>query len=319
MSARLLEELGVTERGGKPRNTGLTIAIDEFKPLDWDLLAEASGYVDYTKIALSTPLMVERSKILERVRRYHDLGVRVLSSGTLMDVAVRKNAVPQITRGLKDLGFDAVGVRWPERDGAPAGAKGGVLREISNQSMEPVLEVGDARTGTSPALAAIRQATGVKGSRVIVAVPFTGQGRGQESINWEALNEIAGTFGPPNLVLEALLQPALVQLVLEFGPEVNLSGVPIDEALSLEMHRLGLTTETLGTSRQVQSVEGPPAAKFVYHLIRAEHPIDQGTLILRSGLPRRTVQGAIRFLVEKGLIREVADASDMRRHRYTPS
>ena len=98
---------------------------------------------------------------------------------------------------------------------------------------------------------------------------------------------------------------------------MNLAGVPVDEVLVLEMQRLGLTVETLGLSRPLQSFDGSPAAKFIYHLIRTEHPIDQATLRLRSGLPRRTIQAALSSLVERGLVREVPDASDLRKHRYT--
>jgi len=84
------------------------------------------------------------------------------------------------------------------------------------------------------------------------------------------------------------------------------------------MQRLGLTIETLGVSPPVQNVQGSPAAKFVYHLIKLEHPIDQPTLIQRSGLPKRTLQAALSYLVDSGLVREVSDMSDLRRHKYTP-
>ena len=161
----------------------------------------------------------------------------------------------------------------------------------------------------------------LKSHRVIVKVPKTGTGAGgsdtQREGTWDVLNEVAGTFGPPSLIFEAQEMRQLSVLVLEFGPTVNLAGVPLNEALVLEMHRLGLTVETLGLSRPLQSFEGPPAVKFVYHLVRTEHPIDQATLCLRSGLPRRTVQAALSTLVESRLVREVSDSSDLRRRSYT--
>ena len=150
-----------------------------------------------------------------------------------------------------------------------------------------------------------------------------GQGRGigiynsQGEVIWDTLNEIVGRFGPPNVVFEAPLESQRSALTLEFGPNVNLASVPVDEVLVLEMQRLGLTTETLGVSPPVQNVQGSPAAKFVYHLIKQEHPIDQPTLIQRSGLPKRTLQAALSYLVERGLVREVSDMSDLRRHKYT--
>ena len=109
-----------------------------------------------------------------------------------------------------------------------------------------------------------------------------------------------------------------IALTLEFGPNVNLASVPVNCITTLEMQRLGLTTETLGVTPPVQSVQGSPASKFVYHLIKSEHPIDQQALIQTSGLPKRTLQAALRYLVEGGFVREVPDMSDLRRHKYTP-
>ena len=59
-----------------------------------------------------------------------------------------------------------------------------------------------------------------------------------------------------------------------------------------------------------------PALIGVFSQTEAEHPIDQATLIARSGLPKRTVQGALNYLVGKGLVRTVSEPSDMRRHKY---
>src|SRR5437870_3019331 len=213
MNGRLLDELITATRSSKPRDTGLTIASDSFSPIEDEVLEQTAEYIDFVKFGLSTPLLIEKSKLLERVSRYHALGLSVVSGGTLI--------------------------------------------------------------------------------------------------------EIAGRFGPPNLIFKATQTSQRTGLILEFGPAVNLAGVPVNEILTLEMQRLGLTPETLGLSRPVEDDAGSPASKFVYHLIKSEHPIDQTTLILRSGLPKRTVQGALSYLVNKGLVRVVSESSDMRKHKFT--
>jgi len=159
------------------------------------------------------------------------------------------------------------------------------------------------------------------GSRkVIVELPPEGASEvrvGPRSGAWALVDKVAGTFGPPKLVFECHQMSQLAKLVLEFGPRVNLAGVPLQDVVVLEMHRLGLTIETLGLGRAPQGFQGSPAAKFVFHLIRTEHPVDQSTLCLRSGLSRRTVQAALSSLVEAGMVRQIPDSSDMRRYRYT--
>jgi phosphosulfolactate synthase len=326
MSGRLLDELIAVTRNSKPRDTGLTIAFDYFSPVEDELLEQTSEYIDIVKFGLSTPLLVEKSKLVERINRYHDLGVKVMSSGTLIEIAVQRNIAPQVLDRLRALGFDMIEIS--ESAGAILlETKRQILDEISRLSLDYIFEVvsKDSRRAKSSAsiISRVQEAFELKSEKVIVELNeedgVGGPYASREGMPWEMLNEIAGRFGPPKLIFKATQAPQRTALILEFGPSVNLAGVSINEILALEMHRLGLTTETLGLSRPVQNVEGSPASKFVYHLIRAERPIDQATLIARSGLPKRTVQGALNYLVNKGVVRTVSEHSDMRRHKYALS
>jgi len=311
-------------REGKPRERGLTFASDELKILDRVMLGEAAEYLDTVKIGKSLPLLVDRAKLVERIRYYHDLGIRVQSGGTLLQVAYRKKIVPQVLERLRALGFDTVEISESAVD-FPREAKEKILDEIRKLSLGYLFEVGkkdpSRPTPVSYIINKVEEALELQSPRVLIEA---GAGYGVGIYNsageiiWDALNEVVGRFGPPQLVLEAPLESQRIALTLEFGPNVNLAGAPVDEILQLEMQRLGLTTETLGVSQPVQSVQGSPASKFVYHLIKSEHPIDQQTLIQRSGLPKRTLQAALSYLVEEGFVREVPDMSDLRRHKYTP-
>jgi phosphosulfolactate synthase len=325
MSGRLLDELIEAAREGKPRDNGLTIASDHPGSIDDELLEQTADCVDYIKIGLSTPLIVQRSKLLERIRRYHDLGIRVMSGGTLIEVAVQKGIVSQVLESLGELGFDMIEVSEFAGD-IPFETKQGLLSGIMKFSMEYIFEVGRRRDKPTTSsgrmiITKIQEAFELKSRKVIVELPMDSRGAGlydaREEIAWDSLNEIVGKFGPSNLVFKAPRMSQRTALILKLGPTVNLAGISLDEIPTLEMQRLGLTTETLGLSRPSQKVEGSPAAKFVYHLIKTEHPIDLATLTQRSGLPKRTVQGALSYLVKAGVVREVADTSDMRKHRYT--
>lgn len=320
----MIDELIATARAGKPRGLGITIASDNFGSIDNELLKQSAEYIDLVKFGPTTPLLVERSKIAERVSHYHDLGIRVICGGTLIQVAVQKDIVPQALERLRALGFDMVEINESAGE-IPTDEKRLILNEISKLSMDYIFDVGwkDSRRGTASThiTSRIKQAFELKSGKVILGVGEKDESIGlynaHEEMPWDTLNEIAGRFGPPNLIFETPRISQRTALILEFGPAVNLAGVPSNEILTLEMQRLGFTAETLGLSRPFQTVEGSPAAKFVYHLIRAEHPVDQTTLILRSGLPKRTVQGALGYLVDNGFVRRVSEASDMRKHEYT--
>ncbi len=312
------------EREGKPRDKGLTFTIDRMGLLNRELLQQSAEHVDYVKIGLSYPLLLDRSKLIERIRFYHDIGIKVQSGGTLIQVAYKKRILSQVLDRLHSLGFDTVEISESATD-IPRDAKEEIVNTLKRLSMDYVFEVGRNDPGHPPPVtylvSKIEEAFEFKSPKVIIE---GGGGRGvgiyepQGDIVWETLNEIVGRFGPPNLVFEAPFESQRSALILEFGPNVNIAGVPIDDVLPLEMQRLGLTVETLGVSPPVQNVQGSPAAKFVYHLIKLEHPIDQPALIQRSGLPKRTLQAALSDLVDSGLVREVSDMSDLRRHKYTP-
>lgn len=316
-------------RAGKPRDRGLTIVSDTLAPFERGFIDQASEFIDYAKIGLSLPLIVDRSRLLERIRYYHDLGIRVMSGGTIMQVAVKKGFVREILERLHSLSFDTIEISESAIDIALE-TKKDIIQKVSSLSMEYMFEVGrkgpTKTSGVSSSLpyliSKIEEAIELKSSKVIIEAGEIGQGVGiyyeNGNISWDVLNDIVGRFGPPSLVFEAPKPHQRVSLILEFGPSVNLACVPIGDVFLLEMQRLGLTTETLGLAPSVRSVDGSPASKFVYHLIKSEHPIDQSTLIQKSGLPKRTLQAALSYLVDKGLVREISDMSDLRKHKYTP-
>jgi phosphosulfolactate synthase len=312
-------------RGGKPRDRGLTIASDILAPFERGFIDQAAEYIDYAKIGLSLPLVADRSRLLERIRYYHELGIKVMSGGTLAQVAVKKGFVSEILEHLRSFNFDVVEISESTID-LPIEAKKEMVEKISSLSMDYIFEVGrkDPKSGSSlPYLISkTQEAFDLKSPKVIIEAGDLGRGAGifdpNGDISWEALNELVGRFGPPSLIFEAPRKTQRVSLILEFGPSVNLANIPMDDVTLLEMQRLGLTTETLGLAPSVRNVEGSPASKFVYHLIKSEHPIDQATLIQKSGLPKRTLQAALSYLVEKGLVREMSDLSDLRKHKYTP-
>jgi len=312
-------------REGKPRDKGITVVSDGFGHLDKELLESTAEFIDYVKIGQSLPLIIDRSKLLERIRYYHDLGISVSSGGTLIQAAMKRRITLQVLEKLRSVGFDFIEISESAGDMTNE-AKQGLLNSISRLSMGYMFEVGrkDPKHAPSTAymISKIQEAFEFKSPKVVIEAGLEGEGVGfydpNGEVSWDTLNEIVGRFGPPNLIFEAPRVFQRTALVLEFGPSANLASIPINDILLLEMQRLGLTIETLGVSPPVQSVEGSPAAKFIYHLIRSEHPIDQAALIQKSGLPKRTLQAALSYLVEKGFVREISDLSDLRRHKYTP-
>ncbi len=87
-------------REGKPRDKGLTFATDDLKLIDRNYFAEIAEYADLIKIGQSLPLLLDRSKLIYRIRYFHDCGLKVQSGGTLLQVAYKKKILPQILERL---------------------------------------------------------------------------------------------------------------------------------------------------------------------------------------------------------------------------
>src|SRR2546427_9834045 len=140
MSRRLLDELITATRSSKPRDTGLTIASDSFSPIEDEVLEQTAEYIDYVKFGLSTPLLIEKSKLLERVSRYHDLGISAVSGGTLIEIAVQRGITLQMLERLRALGFDMIEIS-ESAGGIPVEGKGKGLDGRSKLSLGVLCEV----------------------------------------------------------------------------------------------------------------------------------------------------------------------------------
>ena len=117
-------------------------------------------------------------------------------------------------------------------------------------------------------------------------------------------------FGPPNLIFK-LESFAENRARLEFGPNVNLASISMNDILLLEMQAINYRDSWSLTFRR--SVDGSPAAEFISPDTRgASHGVT-GHVDSEVWTPKRTLQ-ALSYLVE---YREISDLSDLRRHKYT--
>jgi phosphosulfolactate synthase len=65
-----------------------------------------------------------------------------------------------------------------------------------------------------------------------------------------------------------------------------------------------LSKAAYSVSYSLKEPEGNPASKFIYYIIKSNHPVEQGELIDLTCLPRRTIQNAVDELKHQGLIME---------------
>jgi len=307
----------------RPREIGITSVIDRLNPIDPVQLDFLAPYIDLVKIGWGLPLLIRRETVRDRVKGYHDRGIKVSTGGTLLEYAVTQDRVPQMVDEAKELGFDFIEIS----SGIIELSQNQIERlasTVSDRGLDFLIEVGKKdpqhQLSLKETVDQIGHARTLHPRAVIIESRESGRGVGiydsDGAIKWDWVRSITTEHPLKELIFEAPLEPQQVQLLRELGVDVNLGNVAIASVAPLASERLGLRGETFGAIRHVKAVKGPPAAKFLYFLLETYRGLDQTQLAQMSRLPRRTVQSALESLRQQGLVHESISLHDSRRREY---
>jgi phosphosulfolactate synthase len=130
-------------------------------------------------------------------------------------------------------------------------------------------------------------------------------------IKWNLLSAITSKISPNNIIFEDPLEIQQALLIAELGQRVKLSEIKLENVVSIESQLRGfLSKASFSISYMKKGPEGSPVIKFIYHIIRNKHPVEQSELVYIPNLPRRTVQASIEELRNQGLIIEKNSLDD---------
>ncbi len=248
----MIDFLALPERTTKPRESGITHALDKGYSLDQvrDFLEVAKGYVDIVKLGWGTAVVTPRLK--EKIDLYQSNGVPVCFGGTLFEVCLRQNRLDEYVRLVHDLGMDLIEVS----DGTVAmdeREKIGILRRLSKE-FRVLSEVGskDAEVVIAPYkwVESIKRELDAGAWKVVTEGRESGTvgiyqpgGEVKEGL----LEEIARAVNARDLLFEAPVKSQQVWFIRQFGANVNLGNIPPEEVVSVETLRLGVRGDTLLT------------------------------------------------------------------------
>ena len=242
-------------RQEKPREHGLTMVIDKGLGLGEtrDLLHLCSQYIDFFKLAFGTPALYTPEVLEEKIQLVKSFGVEIYPGGTFLEVAIIQNRLAEYLHLAREFGFTAIEVSdgtitldGEVREKAVAMAAGLgflVLTEVGKKDRE------ERRTPLQLARQ-IKEDLEHGAYRVILEGRDSGinagiydeQGRFLESELEELLLAVAD---PRFLIWEAPLKSQQQELILRFGPDVNLGNIPPHDVMALEALRVGLRADTL--------------------------------------------------------------------------
>ena len=250
--APLRDLLDLPERSAKPRDDGVTHVIDRGLSIaEIEGMIEVAGeFVDIVKLGWGTALVT--GNLERKLERYRAHEIPVVLGGTLTELAISRGRLDELIAWVHDLGLEYFEIS----DGTIELEHPRKLELIERLAQEFTVlsEVGskDDTGAITPPYVWVEQmraelAAGAwkviaEGREAGTAGIFRPSGEVREGLIGEIVHEIA----PARIMFDAPRKDQQVWFVRRFGPDVNLSNVPVGEVLALETLRLGLRSDTLG-------------------------------------------------------------------------
>jgi phosphosulfolactate synthase len=242
--------LGVPERPGKPRSTGLTHVIDKGLNLrEIEGLFDTAGeYVDIVKLGWGTSYVT--NNLEKKIALYRSFDTPVVCGGTLFEAVFAQDKVDEFKRWLEHFRFSHVEIS----DGTievPRERKLELVAEFA-QDFVVLSEVGSKDSDVVYApyewVEWIKEEKDAGAWKVITEAREGGTAgifRADGDMRTGLIAEIEHAIDFHDLVWEAPTRASQAWFVKHFGPDVNLGNIPPEEVIPLETLRLGLRGDTL--------------------------------------------------------------------------
>ena len=242
-------------RDNKPRTNGLTMIIDNGLGLGEtrDLLTLVGGYIDFIKLGFGTSALYAQELLEEKISMALSFNIDIYPGGTFFEIAVLQDSWEEFILMAKGIGFTAIEVS----DGTvniPKEIREKAISMASSLNLKVLSEIGqkDPRDQIPLAemLMQIKKDIDCGANWVIVEGRESGQNAGVYDQDgcfiMHQMEEIISTVPDPGMLIwEAPLKQQQQELILRFGPNVNIGNIAPHEVLALEALRLGLRGDTL--------------------------------------------------------------------------
>lgn len=242
------------ERNKKPREVGITMVIDKGLGIEslGELLESAGAYLDYVKLGFGTSVLYPNHYLKQKIEMAKEYGVKIYPGGTLTELAVYQQEIPQYLSLVKQLGFSAIEVSEGTISISPMQRKELMLRAL-DLGLEVITEFGKKTQGSSIVLSELEERLMndiiLGASYVIVEGRESGTGVGiydtQGNFDGATLFDFVHHLAyKDRLIWEAPLKKQQAHLIQLFGTNVNLGNIAPTEIIALEALRRGLRSDT---------------------------------------------------------------------------
>lgn len=241
----------------KPRDYGLTMVMDKGTGLQEtsEMLSMAGKYVDFIKLAFGTSALYNGDILKKKIDLVRSHEVHIYPGGTFLEIAIMQNKVREFLNRAWELGFSAIEVSDGTITMSPE-TRRATITTASEMGFTVLSEVGKKDPAENPSPASIAQQIiadlEAGAGKVIMEARESGMGIGifneEGEIKKDCFSCILGSIPDPACIIwEAPIKKQQQDLILHFGPNVNLGNIPPSEVIALESLRVGLRGDTLKT------------------------------------------------------------------------
>ncbi|MFZ5899096.1 MAG: phosphosulfolactate synthase [Bacillota bacterium] len=245
----------LTGRSPKPRQRGLTMILDKGLGLGEtkDLLEIAGNHIDFIKLGFGTSALYSDGILQEKLSLVRQYNVGIYPGGTFLEIAIAQGKLKRFLNLAKVLGFTAIEVSDGSISLEPRVRREAILRG-KEMGFTVLTEVGKKDPNACPSLKelAAQAVDDLTYGADWVIVEGREFGKGvviydeQGRIKPGSLEEFTAYLPDKDVIFwEAPLKEQQQELIIRFGPDVNLGNIPPQEVLSLEALRVGLRGDTL--------------------------------------------------------------------------
>ncbi|MEG6522173.1 phosphosulfolactate synthase [Desulfotomaculum sp. 1211_IL3151] len=243
------------KRISKPRLTGMSMVIDKGLGLGEtrDLLNLSANYIDFLKLGFGTSALYDNDILEEKIHLVRSHGVDIYPGGTFLEVAILQDKLRQYLAMARDFGFTAIEVSDGTID-LDLNLRAEAITTAVEMGFKVLTEVGKKDPNDEVEIKEIVQLVNhdlsYGATHVIVEGRESGKAVGlydkDGNLIVSDLEELVYGIGDASrLIWEAPLKEQQQELIIRFGPNVNIGNVNPHEVLALEALRVGLRADTL--------------------------------------------------------------------------
>jgi phosphosulfolactate synthase len=239
----------IPQRPAKPRETGLTMVMDKGLGLkEAELFIDSSAHLtDVVKLGFGTSYISTNLK--EKVKLYKQAGLKVYVGGTLFEAFIVRNMFDDYQKLIDNLGLNMAEVS----DGSLEinhDKKCEYIQKLSKQ-VTVVSEVGSKEEGIiihpNKWTTMMRKELEAGSWKVIAEARESGN-VGIYHTNGKThtilIDKIIAKIKLENIIWEAPIKSQQTWFIKQFGTNVNLGNIGVQDVVALETLRLGLRGDT---------------------------------------------------------------------------